>query len=209
MLADELPINAGEFAERVLRARLLWALHVLHIARANYNESRETNMRALITAVASTLLLTTAQATDDANATIALINSRLADDPFAATDGYTIAMPSACIVELIPLGAHSGTRSAKQRIALHTLDRSAAEQLDWSDRATSAVHATWVHLVGRPERSAKRKGFPATPDMNEKGFPKDDEAMLSYGIQLRFGNRNSAREVAQAFVHLAALCTDE
>jgi hypothetical protein len=164
-------------------------------------------MRTFSIALAGAILLTTAHAQDDSAATVALINSRLAADPFHATDGYAIAMPAACIVELIPLGSRLSSRDGKQRIALHTLDRSAAERLDWSDRAS--VSATWVHLVGRPERSSKRKGFPATPDMNEKGFPKDDEAMLSYGIQLRFGSRESAREVAQAFVHLAALCTAE
>lgn len=149
----------------------------------------------------------TAQAGADAADTVALINSRLASDPFYTTDGYSIALPSACVVEIIPRGSRLAS-ARRQRIALAVLDRSAVEHLRFGDRAERGYAGTWLQLVGRAEGTSHRKGFPATPDMNEKGFPKDDEALLSYGIQLRFGRRDSAREVAQAFVYLASLCLD-
>lgn len=159
-------------------------------------------MRALAMLMCGLLAFNAAQADENAADTVALINARLAADPFYVTDGYAIALPSACIVEIIPRGSRLRAQN-KQRLALHVLDRSAVEHLRFGGGET------WLNLVGRAEGTAVRKGFPATPDMNEKGFPKDGDALLSYGILLRFGQRDSARDVAQAFVYLATLCLDE
>jgi hypothetical protein len=99
--------------------------------------------------------------------TVALINARLSADPFYDTDGYTVVMPSACIVERIPRGSRCRSRQP-QRNALYGLDRSIAQALDWSAPGAGG----WVRLVGRPELTSKRRGFPATPDLNEKGFQR-------------------------------------
>lgn len=164
-------------------------------------------MRVIAMTMVGLLAASAASAEESAAATVALINARLASDPFYATDGYSIALPSACVVELIPRGRRLGTVH-NRRIGLQVLDRSAAGRLDYGDRRQSGYAETWLHLTGRPEGTAVRQGFPTTPRMNEKGFPKDPEVLLSYGIELRFGHHDSAREVAQAFVYLATLCLD-
>ena len=164
-------------------------------------------MRAAVVMMAGLLAAAGAQADPGAQETVALINARFASDPFYFTDGYWITMPSACIVEMIPRGSRFSSARTR-RIALQVLDRSAVQRLAVGTREHSTYIGTWVELVGRPEVSSRRKGFPPTPDMNERGFPMDDGTMVSYGIQLRFGRRDSARAVAQAFVHLASLCLD-
>ncbi|MET0660251.1 MAG: hypothetical protein ABW110_19075 [Steroidobacteraceae bacterium] len=165
-------------------------------------------MRAILMLFCGLLAAGTVQAEGDAAATVALINTQLASDPFYATDGYSIALPSVCVVELMPRGSRLGS-ARKVRLALNVMDRTAVERLRFDGRSQSGGYgSTWIDLVGRPEGTSFRKGFPATPELNEKGFPKDDAALLSYGIELRLGNRDSARVVARAFVYLATLCLD-
>ena len=163
-------------------------------------------MRAISMMLCSLLAAGTVQAEEDAAATVALINTQLASDPFYATDGYAVALPSVCVVELIPRGSRFGS-ARKVRLALNVMDRSAVERLRFGPQSRG-YGSTWIDLVGRPEGTSFRKGFPATPELNEKGFPKDDAALLTYGIELRLANRDSARVVARAFVYLATLCLD-
>ncbi|MET0986731.1 MAG: hypothetical protein ABW034_15130 [Steroidobacteraceae bacterium] len=165
-------------------------------------------MRALSIVLCGLLAAGTVQAEGDAAATVALINTQLTSDPFYATDGYSVALPSVCVVELIPRGSRFGS-ARKVRLALNVMDRSAVERLRFGPRGESGRYGTtWIDLVGRPEGTSFRRGFPATPELNEKGFPKDDAALLSYGIELRLASRDSARVVARAFVYLATLCLD-
>ncbi len=149
---------------------------------------------------------TTAQADPDDHETIEFINERLAEDRYYSTHGYSIAMPGECVVEFIPKGS-SWQGQKRRRVALHVLDRRGAERLDSRyDREGGRYEGTWIHLVGRFDRDRKRKGFPATEDMDEKGFPKYDEEMLSYGIEFWLHDRDIARDVARAFVSLASDC---
>jgi hypothetical protein len=197
-------------AERTHRGRLQASQRArlgsfsLLVALQRWGSSK---MRAVIGAVFGMLFTMTAHAADDTQDTVALINARFASDAFYDTDGYSIAMPSACIVEIIPHGSRFAS-AKRQRIALHVLDRGGLERWSPSTRADNR-HGERIRLIGRPELMAKqRKGFPASYERDEKGFPKSDEAMLSYGIEFRLYDRNSARDVARAFVLLASGCAD-
>lgn len=155
------------------------------------------------------LVITAAHADPKDRDTIAFINDRLEEDRYFSTYGYSIAMPSRCVVEIVPKGS-SFRGQKKRRVALHVLDRGGVERLDRRYRSEGgAYEGTWIHLVGKLNKGKPRKGFPSTGDLDDKGFPKYDEEMLSYGIEFRFHDQDIARDVAQAFVTLAAECDPE